>query len=196
MATETSDLLTLAAPRAIAVIRGIADDQLDLPTPCRDYPVRDLTNHLFQVVVNFQSLAAKQPVEWADKPDFLADGWRDRFEVECDRLIDAWADPAALDGVSAGMGLPQKTVGEMALLDLTVHPWDLARATGQPFAAEPTVVAVLHGLVEQMGPQARAMGVFADAVPTAPDAPEFDRLLCAAGRDPDWSPSRRSCSSG
>ncbi|HEX7746620.1 MAG TPA: TIGR03086 family metal-binding protein [Micromonosporaceae bacterium] len=188
MATETSDLLTRAAPRAVAVIRGIADDQLDLPTPCRDYTVRDLANHLFQVVVNFPALAAKEPVEWADKPDFLADGWRDRFEAECGGLIDAWSEPSAEEGVSSGMGLPQTTVGTMALLDLTVHAWDLARATGQPFAAEPTVVGVLHGLVEQMGPRARAMGVFGAAVPAGPDATEFDRLLCAAGRDPKWTP--------
>jgi uncharacterized protein (TIGR03086 family) len=189
MATETSDQLTLAAPRAVAVIQGIADAQLDLPTPCRDYTVRDLTNHLFEVVVNFQALAAKQSVEWTDKPDFLAAGWRDRFEVECGRLIDAWADPSALDGISAGMGLPQRTVGHLVLLDLTVHPWDLARATGQPFVAEPTVVAGLQGLVDQMGPQARRMGVFGEVVPTGPGATDFDRLLGGAGRDPHWAPA-------
>lgn len=187
MTTEISDLLTRAVPRAAAVIRGIADDQLDLPTPCRDYPVRGLTNHLFQVVVNFQSLAAKQPADWREKPDFLVHDWRDRFEIECGRLIDAWSDPSALNGVSPGMGLPQKTVGDMALVDLTVHSWDLARATGQPFAAEPAVVTVLHAFVEERGPQARQMGAFGAALPSPPDASEFDRLLCATGRDPNWT---------
>jgi uncharacterized protein (TIGR03086 family) len=149
--------------------------------------VRDLLNHLFEVVINFQSLAAKQPVEWSDKPDLLADGWRDRFEAECGRLIDAWSDPSAMEGVSTGMGLPQQTVGNMALLDLTVHPWDLARATGQEFTAEPAVIASLHGMVEQMGPQARKTGVFGEPVPTAPDASDLDRLLGRTGRHPNWS---------
>ncbi|KAB1931732.1 TIGR03086 family protein, partial [Micromonospora sp. ALFpr18c] len=50
----------------------------------------------------------------------------------------------------------------MALLDLTVHGWDLAVATGQPYQPAPEAVAELHGLVEQLGPTARKMGVFAD----------------------------------
>ncbi|MER7455524.1 TIGR03086 family metal-binding protein [Micromonospora sp. NPDC126480] len=191
MATKTSDLLAAAAPRTVAVVRGIADDQFDLPTPCSEYAVRDLMNHLFQVVVNFQQLAAKRPAEWADKPDFLNDGWRDRFEAETRRLIDAWADPASLEGVSPGMGLPQATVGGMVLLDLTVHGWDLAVATGQPYQPAPEAVRALHELVEQLGPNARKMGVFAEAVPARADLPDLDRLLAGTGRDPVWAAGTR-----
>ncbi|MFC4021087.1 TIGR03086 family metal-binding protein [Micromonospora sp. GCM10011542] len=188
MSTKTSDLLAAAAPRTVTVVRGIADDQLDLPTPCRDFTVRDLLNHLFEVVVNFQELAAKRPVQWADKPDHLVDGWRDRFEAETGRLIAAWSDPSALEGVSSGMGMPQTTLGGMALLDLTVHGWDLAVATDQPYQPAPEATAELHELVEQLGPTARKMGVFADPVPvpaTAP-LPDLARLLARTGRNPTW----------
>ncbi|MET8083829.1 TIGR03086 family metal-binding protein [Micromonospora sp. NPDC005237] len=192
MATQTSDLLAAAAPRTVDVVRGIADDQLDLPTPCRDYVVRDLLNHLFEVVVNFQELAEKRPVEWAEKPDHLDDGWRDRFAVETDRLIAAWSDPSTLEGVSPGMGLPQTVVGGMALLDLIVHGWDLAVATGQPYQPAPEAVTELHALVEQLGPTARKMGVFADPTPTPPTStpavttPDLDHLLTQTGRTPTW----------
>ncbi|MET7864192.1 TIGR03086 family metal-binding protein [Micromonospora taraxaci] len=188
MTTQTSDLLAAAAPRTVDVVRGISDDQLDLPTPCRDYVVRDLLNHLFDVVVNFQGLAAKRPVEWAEKPDHLGDGWRDRFEVETDRLVAAWSDPSTLEGVSPGMGLPQTVVGGMALLDLTVHGWDLAVATDQPYQPAPEAVAELHGLVERLGPTARKMGVFADPVthPTPADSPDLAHLLTKTGRIPTW----------
>ncbi|MEV5690668.1 TIGR03086 family metal-binding protein [Micromonospora globbae] len=189
MATQTSDLLAAAAPRTVAVVRGIADDQLHLPTPCRDYSVRDLLNHLYEVVVNFQDLAAKRPVEWAEKPDFLTDGWRDRFEVETGKLITAWSDPASLEGMSPGMGMPQTTVGGMVLLDLTVHGWDLAVATGQPYAAAPEAVPVLHDLTESLAPTGRKMGVFADPVPAAEGMPDLDRLLALTGRDPAWAGS-------
>ncbi len=191
MATQTSDLLAAAAPRTVAVVRGIADDQLGLPTPCSEYTVRDLMNHLFEVVVNFQRLAAKRPAEWADKPDFLGDGWRDRFETETHRLTDAWADPSSLEGVSSGMGLPQATLGDMVLLDLTVHGWDLAVATGQPYQPAPEAMGVLHGLVDQLGPNARKMGVFAEAVPARADLPDLDRLLAGTGRDPAWAAGTR-----
>ncbi|WP_406074217.1 TIGR03086 family metal-binding protein [Micromonospora sp. NBC_01638] len=189
MPTQTSDLLAAAAPRTVDVVRGIADDQLDLPTPCRDYVVRDLLNHLFAVVVNFQVLAVKQPVEWAEKPDHLSDGWRDRFEAETDRLVAAWSDPSTLEGVSPGMGMPQTVVGGMALLDLTVHGWDLAVATGQPYTPAPAALVELHELVEQLGPTARKMGVFADPIrtpTTAAPTPDLAHLLSQTGRTPTW----------
>ncbi|MEV1070665.1 TIGR03086 family metal-binding protein [Micromonospora parva] len=190
MSTQTSDLLAAAAPATIGVVRGISDDQLDLPTPCQDYLVRDLLNHLFQVVVNFQDLAEKRQVEWVEKPDHLGDGWRDRFEVETGRLIAAWSEPSTLEGVSPGMGMPQSVVGGMALLDLTVHGWDLAVATGQPYHPAPEAVAELHALVEQLGPTARTMGVFADPVPpaTPTETPTSDlaHLLTRTGRTPTW----------
>ncbi|MFI5489522.1 TIGR03086 family metal-binding protein [Micromonospora echinaurantiaca] len=189
MATQTSDLLAAAAPRTVAVVRAVADEQLHLPTPCSDYTVRDLLNHLCQVVVNFQELAAKRSVQWADKPDHLSEGWRDRFEVETRRLVDAWSDPASLEGVSPGMGMPQTVVGGMVLLDLTVHGWDLAAATGQSYRPAPEVVPALHELVEQLAPQARQMGVFAEPVPTDAGLPDLDRLLGLTGRDPAWTAS-------
>ncbi|MEU6072233.1 TIGR03086 family metal-binding protein [Micromonospora sp. NPDC047074] len=188
MATKISELLAAAAPRAVAVVRRVSDDQLELPTPCSEYAVRDLLNHLYDVVVNFQALAARRQPEWAEKPDHLAEGWRDRFEAETAKLVEAWSDPAALEGVSPGMGLPQETVGAMVLLDVTVHAWDLAVATGQPFRPAPEVLPPLYDLVEQMGAAARESGVFGEPVGTSPSgAPEIDRLLALTGRDPGWS---------
>ncbi|WP_433536563.1 TIGR03086 family metal-binding protein [Micromonospora sp. CA-249363] len=188
MSTQTSDLLAVAAPRTIDVVRGIADDQLYLPTPCRDYVVRDLLNHLFEVVLNFRELAEKKPVAWTANPDHVDDGWRDRFAVETDRLVAAWSDPSTLEGDSPGMGVPQTVVGGMALLDLIVHGWDLAVATGQPYRPAPAAVAELHALVEQLGPNARRVGIFADptSTPPASTTPDLDRLLAQTGRAPTW----------
>ncbi|MFI6821371.1 TIGR03086 family metal-binding protein [Micromonospora sp. NPDC050187] len=186
MATKTSDLLTAAAPETVAVVRGISDDQLDLPTPCREYAVRDLLGHLFQVVVNFQELAARRPADWSEQPDLLTGDWRDRFGVETERVIGAWSEPSALEGVSPGMGMPQEVVGGMLLLDLTVHGWDLARSTGQPYQADPAVVAELLGLVARLAPTARERGVFGAVVEPADTGDDLARLLGLTGRDPAW----------
>ncbi|MFG1954910.1 TIGR03086 family metal-binding protein [Micromonospora sp. NPDC048830] len=188
MGTKTSDLLAAAAPRTVAVVRAISDDQLDLPTPCVEYTVRELLNHIYQVVVNFQTMAARQAVDWSEKPDYLDDGWRERFAAEAERLVEAWADPAAEEGVSPGMGLPQRTVGAMALVDLTVHGWDLARATGQPYDAEPAAMDTLHGFMDAMGETGQKMGAFGAPVDAPPDATPLDRLLARMGRHPGWSP--------
>ncbi|MFC0007918.1 TIGR03086 family metal-binding protein [Micromonospora siamensis] len=189
MSTKTSELLAGTAPATVAVVRGVADDQLDLPTPCLEFRVRDLLNHLFDVVVNFQTLARREAVDWAAKEDRLTAGWRDRFAVEVERTVEAWSDPAAVEGESAGMGLPQATVGDMLLTDLTVHGWDLARATGQPMAAPPDALTALHGFLDRMGTMGQQTGAFGPPVKVASGATELDRLVARTGRDPRWAPA-------
>ncbi|MEU9865409.1 TIGR03086 family metal-binding protein [Streptomyces sp. NPDC047971] len=180
-----SELLGTAAAQAVPAVRGVADSDLDAPTPCSEYDVRALLNHLFQVVVNFQALAAKQPADFSTTPDHLADpDWRVRFEAETAKLVAAWAAPGAEEGTSGGMGLPSRTVGSMVLLDLTVHVWDLARATGRTFVPEPDVVENLAELVDRMAPTARSMNVFGEPVEPPRGASAFELLLAATGRDP------------
>lgn len=174
--------MAAAAEQTVPVVLGIEDKQLDEPTPCTEFRVRDLVNHLYQVVVNFQALAARETVDWAKPNDEIEGDWRDRFAAETGRLVAAWSDPAALEGVSPGMGMPQEAVGAMALLDLTVHGWDLAQATGQPYRPDADAVAALCPMAEQMGPMARDMGVFAAEAEVGPDAGGFERLLALTGR--------------
>ncbi|MFC8292832.1 TIGR03086 family metal-binding protein [Streptomyces sp. NPDC057242] len=179
------DLLRTAADDAVPVVGGIADASLGAPTPCAEYDVRALIDHLFSVVVNFQVLAAKGTPDFSGTPGPVADpGWRELFAAETGKLVEAWSAPGAEEGTTGAMGLPARTVGCMVLLDLTVHAWDLARATGRAFEPDPSVVAGLAGEVEGMAPTARRMGVFGDAVELPGDATAFERLLATTGRDP------------
>ncbi|MEW9522076.1 TIGR03086 family metal-binding protein [Streptomyces tubercidicus] len=185
-----SVLLDGAAEAALPVVRAVRDDQLGWPTPCSEYDVRALLNHLFQVVVAFQTLAAKKDVDFSRTPDRLAEygaQWPDRFADETARLVEAWAAPGAEDGLTGGMQLPARTVGAMVLLDLTVHAWDVARATGRPYAPAAGCVAELRALAARMGPTARTMNVFAEPVPVPPGASDLEVLLAETGRDPHWT---------
>ncbi|MFF3491262.1 TIGR03086 family metal-binding protein [Streptomyces sp. NPDC002795] len=178
-------LLAAAVSRAVPVVAGIEDKALDAPTPCADYDVRALANHLLHVVVEFQKLAVKRDSDFSSPPDYVAEGgWRERFATEADVLVEAWSTPGAEEGTTGSLNMPARTVGGMALLDLTAHAWDLARATGQEYAAEPAVVAELTGVVERLAPTGREMGAFGAAVPVGADAGPFERLLAATGRDP------------
>ncbi|OAH09308.1 TIGR03086 family metal-binding protein [Streptomyces jeddahensis] len=190
-AHAVGELLAVAAARAVPVVRAIADDQLTAPTPCADYDVRELLNHLFHVVVQFQELAAKKPADFGSTPDHVGAGgdWRERFAEETERLVAAWSAPGAEEGTTGAMSLPARTVGCMVLLDLTVHVWDLARATGQEYRPDPAATGVLQTLgdaVAEMAPTARKMGLFADPVPVPDGASDFERLLGETGRDPGW----------
>lgn len=184
------ELLGIARERAVPVVRGIPDAALDAPTPCADYDVKALTNHLFQVIVQFQRLAVKEASDFGETtPDRVGESpeWRERLADEADRLVAAWSAPGAEEGRTGGMNMPARLVGSMALLDLTVHVWDLARATGQDYpGVDGAVVAELAGAVAELAPTARQMGVFGEPVPEPEGASEFERLLARTGRDPYW----------
>ena len=182
MTTRISELLAAAAERTVPVVHGIDDKQLSDPTPCAQFQVRDLVNHLFQVVVNFQALATKGEADFGAKPNFLEGDWRGRFADETRRLVEAWSEPAALEGTSPRFGLPQTAVANLVLVDLTVHGWDLSRGTGQAYTPSPEVVAVVTPFTERMAPLARERGTFAAMTDFPPDADEFTRLLSFTGR--------------
>ena len=177
--------MAAAAERTVPVVQGIDDKQLSDPTPCAEFQVRDLLNHLFQVVVSFQALATKQNVDFDAKPDFLDGDWRNRFAEETRKLAVAWSDPAAVEGTSPRMGLPQAAVANLVLVDLTVHGWDLSRGTGQAYTPSPEVVAAVIPFTEQMAPMGRERGAFAAMTEFPPDADEFVRLLSLTGRTAD-----------
>ncbi|WP_327296005.1 MULTISPECIES: TIGR03086 family metal-binding protein [unclassified Streptomyces] len=186
-APAISDLLAAAAARALTVVRGIGDAQLADRTPCAEYDVHALVNHLIHVLVNFQALAARKDVDFSSEPEYVVGDWRRRFGEETAALVTAWAAPGAEDGTAGAMNLPARTVGHMVLGDLTVHAWDLARATGQDFVPEPAVVDELSPALADMAPMARAGGVFGEPVQVAAGASAFDRVLALTGRDPHWS---------
>ena len=96
----------------------------------------------------------------------------------------AWAQPSALEGVSPGMGLPQETVAQMALLDLTIHSWDLAKATGQTFTPASGAIEVLNAFVDRMGDTARKMNMFSPPCQVPDEASPMEKLIARTGRDP------------
>ncbi|MFF2844743.1 TIGR03086 family metal-binding protein [Streptomyces sp. NPDC058001] len=190
-APPLGDLLRSSGAQAVPLIHGLRDDQLSAPTPCAEYDARSLVNHLFHVVTQFTELARKKPSDFTVTPDYVAEGddWRERFTAAVDALVDAWSAPGAEEGTTGAMDMPARTVGCMALLDLTVHVWDLARATGTDYRPDPAgagVVGTLTDAVAGLAPTARKMGMLADPVPVPADASDFDRLLGTTGRDPRW----------
>ncbi|NEB89437.1 TIGR03086 family protein [Streptomyces anulatus] len=196
MTQTIGELLESAADRALPVVRGIDDGQLGGGTPCAEYDVRALVNHLFQVVVNFQALAAREEVDFDQVPEFVAGDWRGRFGDETARLVEAWSVPGVEEGTTGRMGLPARTVGLMVLGDLTVHAWDLARATGADFVPEESVVDELGPGLAAMAPQAREMKVFGEPFPVGEGASAFERVLAVTGRDPGWRPTETAGAAG
>ncbi|WP_345652409.1 TIGR03086 family metal-binding protein [Streptomyces tremellae] len=194
MSEKISDLLERAAARTVPVVRALDDEQLGLPTPCGAYDVRALAGHLYRVVITFQGLAAKEDADMGAGPLELTGDWRAGFAGEARALVAAGVRPGAEDGTAGAMGMPARTAGVMVLGDLVVHGWDLARATGRPYAyaQDDAVVEDVARQFAELAPLARSMGAFGPEVEVPPGAPALDRLLGVTGRDPGWRAPARS----
>ena len=86
------------------------------------------------------------------------------------------------------MQMPAPAMAAVAVNEVLVHGWDLAVATGQPYAADPTSVAACTGFAAQAAAEGPTPGLFGPPVPVPDDAPPLDRLLGLTGRDPAWRP--------
>jgi uncharacterized protein (TIGR03086 family) len=180
------------------LVRGTNDDQLGDPTPCPAYTVADLLDHIGGLALAFTLSARKEEIPGGGNPSAdgsnLEDGWRDRIVTQLGELGEAWLEPAANEGMThAGpIEMPAEVAVLVALDEVTVHAWDLAVATGQPYDADPAAVEAAHQFAASFEPPpggaADDGGLFGPPVPVPDDAPALDRLLGATGRNPRWSP--------
>jgi uncharacterized protein (TIGR03086 family) len=186
-----------ATERTIRVITALADDQLDLPTPCPDAVVGDLVDHLGVFALRFRAAAGKETGGPPSPPPpppppsgaNLEAGWRERIARDLDDLADAWSDPRAWEGSThaGGLEMPADVVGVVALDELIVHGWDLAVATGQGYEVPVPEIDAAIGFVAAFEAP-RDGRLFGPIVPVADDATPLERLLSLTGRDPGWQP--------
>ncbi len=181
------------APAAVQIGRladGVTELEFGHPTPCPDWPVDVLLNHIITLTDAFTDGARKTPRH--DTPEPTADlpvGWRDLLRVRLDGLVEAWRDPAAWSGEATvgGVTLPADLTAAVVADELVVHGWDLARATAQPYEPDPALVLAALGFAEKFADLEG--GPFGPSLPVPPDARPFDRLLAVVGRDRDWRPA-------
>jgi uncharacterized protein (TIGR03086 family) len=193
--TTALDLAPQAAEVA-RVIAGVRDDQLTDPTPCDGTSVAAMLDHFVGLTVAFRLGAEKAPMEGAPSADadHLPADWRERLPEQLDTLVAAWDQPEAWDGTTevGGVRMPAAAMGVVAANEVLVHGWDLAVATGQPYAVDPLTAEACLEFNKGFAvgaPEARD-AMYGPVVPVADGAPLFDRLLGATGRDPAWTPSR------
>jgi uncharacterized protein (TIGR03086 family) len=180
-----------AARRMARIVAGVPDDALDRPTPCADWTVGDLLDHIAGSVLAFTAAAAKTPLEGGPSgvAANLDSDWRTSMPRRLDTLAEAWADPQSWTGMTAagGVDLPGEVAGVVALDELVLHGWDLAKATGQPAGYEGPGLEAVHGMVRHFR-DLGVEGLFGPEVTVAESAPLLDRILGLAGRDPSWTP--------
>ncbi|WP_371670165.1 TIGR03086 family metal-binding protein [Streptomyces sp. NBC_00289] len=174
------------ADAVAATVSAIRSEQLGGRTPCEKFTVAELLEHLGGTLSASARAARKESGSGGDAAPAMSPA--DVAEA-AERAAVAWADPAAYEGVTEfGPGeMPAAFAATVTLEELAVHGWDLARATGRPFALGEQTARAALGAVEQIAEHARATGGFGPPVPVSVDAPAFHRALGASGRNPEWS---------
>ncbi|MFD7231152.1 TIGR03086 family metal-binding protein [Streptomyces sp. NPDC059881] len=192
--TNTPDLGPVAAGMA-RLAAGVTDASLGNPTPCPKYAVRELLAHVVGLSAAFRDAAGKEfgpstgtdpgTVDWA-----LQDDWRTELPRLLDELVTAWRGPGAWEGdtQAGGIVFPAAIAGRVALNELLLHAWDLARATGQDYAPDEAGLEVSYALMARATDDPGREGMFGPIVPVPEEAPLLDRVVGLSGRRPDWTP--------
>ncbi|MEV4299401.1 TIGR03086 family metal-binding protein [Microbispora rosea] len=163
--------------------------QWELPTPCVDWDVRGLVNHV--VAENLwapELLSGRTVAEVGDafEGDVLGDDPLKAFEASAQGAVQAVYAEGALTSVthlSFGDVQGEEYITEL-FADALIHTWDLARAIGGPERLDPELVASCSEWFEKAREDYREAGVFGDERGLPADADQQTHLLAAWGRNP------------
>jgi uncharacterized protein (TIGR03086 family) len=182
---DVSTTFQKSANATAAIARGIRPEQLDNPTPCDEWNVQDLINHLTGSLDYFKARGLGEdsgPPQSA--PPTPYDETIKRLEAAAMATAAAWRRPGALEQtIKTGAGdMPGAAMANLALSEMLTHTWDLARATGQRMSADDVDVnGVLAGMKQSLKPEAR-QPAFAPELQAPREAPPIDRLAAFLGR--------------
>jgi uncharacterized protein (TIGR03086 family) len=163
------------------VVRHIAAGDLDKQTPCREFDVGSLTDHLMNSITTIGGMAGAE-----FPPRDSSDSVERQIILAARPALDAW-HKRGLDGaVQFGDNeAPAKVMAGILSIEFLIHAWDYAAATGRAVHPDPEVAEFVFGLARQIiTPEGRANVGFHDPVDVPDDAPVFERLIAFTGRAP------------
>lgn len=170
-------------------VHAVADDQWQAPTPCADWDVRSLVNHVVGEQLWAPHLLGGETIEEVGDRydgDLLGEDPKRAWDAAVGPSIEAFRAPGALDRtvhLSYGDEAAREYAVQM-LTDLAIHGWDLARATGGDERIDPDVAELLWATWSPRKQMLEGTGVFAAPIDLSEDAPTADRLLGLLGRRP------------
>ncbi|MGW1891357.1 TIGR03086 family metal-binding protein [Streptomyces sp. NPDC002004] len=171
-------------------VHTVRPDQWDASTPCAEWSVRDLVNHVTVEQLWVPSLvtdgATVAEVGDTFDGDVLGGDPVTTWDAAAEAARVAFRAPGALDG-TVHLSYGDTSTGDYCsqmIADLVVHGWDLSRGIG---ADEHLPGVLVNFAVREVTPYAADLeksGVFAASVEPPPDADVQTRLLCLLGRNP------------
>jgi uncharacterized protein (TIGR03086 family) len=168
-------------------VHAVGDDQWSADTPCSEWDVRALVNHLVSEALWVKPLLDGRTIaEVGDRldGDLLGDDPRAAFDRAAEEAVAAASEPDATDRtvhISAGDTPAGAYLSEL-FSDFVIHGWDLARGIGADDTIDPGYAAALYERMKPIESEMRTWGVYGDAVEVAEDADTQTKLLAVFGR--------------
>jgi uncharacterized protein (TIGR03086 family) len=174
------------------IVKGVRPGQISASTPCTEWDLRGLLNHVIGTLWLSEALLTDQSPRYPMVPGGLPP-----TDLAGDDPAAVYAEASAAALAAAGTGdaltrmhatplgdMPGPALAGFTTLDILVHGWDLAKATGQPTDLDDKLAAHVLAFAEQaLTPDTRAPRI-APAVAVPADAPLTDRLVGFLGRKP------------
>ena len=183
----SAEVLRKAFASTAGVLANVSPDQMDQPTPCVSWTVRDLVNHIVGGTTYFAVTAETGTAPPPSTADHAAGDFKAEFLAGAERAVKAFSAEGAMDkAMTLPFGeLPGSVFVLIASTDTFTHGWDLATATGQPTDLDPALAAQLFDAVQFLpddfrGPDGQKP--FGPKVEAQPSASAADRLAGFMGR--------------
>jgi uncharacterized protein (TIGR03086 family) len=170
-----------------SIVHGIGAEQLELSTPCDDYDVRTLLNHVvsgnFWVAPLVEGKSIDDVGDLYDG-DVIGSDPASAYDESADVAAAAFKAPGAMDrpvAVSYGP-VPGEVYAGHRYIDVLIHGWDLAVGTSQETKLPPELVDACIEIIEPQIEMLEGSGAFGTKVEVGADANAQTRLLAMLGR--------------
>ena len=173
------DCAAVTLPACRAVLQRLTEEDLSRPTPCTEYTVGDVGQHLVRSMVLLASVAGEQI------DGTVAGALDTTVAATAEAALAAWRHRGLGGSVAVGRSvLPASLAVEIIPLELLVHGWDIADATGQDIDVTAEVAGYVLDRAQELITEDKRGRSFAAEVPAGPDTTVLHRLIAYTGRAP------------
>lgn len=170
------DLYSRASEWTVGKVDG-AGKKLDARTPCDEWDVRTLMNHMLDTQNYFLGSArgSNEPMPSPDPPERISDDPAADFALARKEMLSAYAQDGVIEKTGPSLGI--------AFSDQLVHGWDLAKATGQDTTMPDGLAEAAYEMIHGRFTDEQRKGLFKPEIEVPANAPAQDKLLAYTGRD-------------
>ena len=188
---DTVDLFSKASQATADIASNVTEGQLSGATPCSEFDVKGLANHLAGFYGMSAMAARKQTPEGEPGADIVGSDPAGIIPGIIQGAVAAWQEPGSTEGKTKfGPGEYEADfAASVTRFETVMHGWDLAKSTGQEFPVSDDIGEAIFGIAQQVcSDDRRGEGKpFGAEINVAEDASAFEKALGLSGRDPGWS---------